>query len=167
MNQVLDSLNYDPETGSLGFQSARYLLVPPSLFVELQKSLEGDLGRGTQAHFVDAAAPEGAALANRFHSVFGYPPDQVLKSVAYMLSESGWGIVTSEMVNLEGRELVFKVLESPFAEAYGPSTQSVCYTVLGILQGVGMTVLDCETSGMEVQCAAKGDSCCRFVVSAK
>ena len=71
------------------------------------------------------------------------------------------------MVNLEGRELVFKVLESPFADVYGPSTQPVCHCLLGIFQGVAMAIFDVETAGMEVQCCAKGDTCCRFVVSAK
>jgi predicted hydrocarbon binding protein len=39
--------------------------------------------------------------------------------------------------------------------------------VQGLLQGVALAVFDVETTGMEVQCAAKGDNCCRFVVSAK
>jgi predicted hydrocarbon binding protein len=30
-----------------------------------------------------------------------------------------------------------------------------------------MALFDAETTGTEVQCAAKGDTCCRFVVSAK
>ena len=64
-------------------------------------------------------------------------------------------------------EVVFKVVGSPFAEAYGPSTQSVCYTVLGFLQGAAMTLFDKETDGLEVQCMAKGDTCCRFVVSGR
>ena len=62
-------------------------------------------------------------------------------------------------------ELVFKVLDSPFAEVYGPSTQPVCYTILGVLRGVAMTLFDKPAHGAEVQCAAKGDNCCRFVVS--
>jgi predicted hydrocarbon binding protein len=37
----------------------------------------------------------------------------------------------------------------------------------GLLRGVGLALFDAETTGMEVQCAAKGDTSCRFVVSAK
>ena len=72
-----------------------------------------------------------------------------------------------EVAHLEGEELVFKVLDSPFAEVYGPSIQPVCYTLLGVLRGVAMTLFDKPAEGGEVQCAAKGDNCCRFVVSAK
>ena len=167
MNQLLGSLEYDSERGSLSLQSARYLLMSPTLLIEIQKNIEGEHGRGAAAFFVEPATGEGAALAGRFRDVFGYPPQQVLSSVAFMLSESGWGTFTAEILNLETRELVFKVLESPFAEVYGPSIQPVCHLVLGLLQGVGMAVFDAETTGMEVQCTAKGDACCRFVVSAK
>jgi predicted hydrocarbon binding protein len=167
MNQLLDSLEYDPERGSLSLQSARYVLTPPSLLMEIQKNLEGEYGRDAAALLIEAGVGEGASLAGRFRDVFGYPPEQVLSSVAFLLSESGWGVFSVEMMNLEGRELVFKVLESPFAEIYGPSIQPVCHVVQGLLRGVGLVLFDAETTGMEVQCAAKGDTCCRFVVSAK
>jgi hypothetical protein len=38
MNQLLDSLEYDPERGSLALQSARYVLMPPTLLMEIQKN---------------------------------------------------------------------------------------------------------------------------------
>ena len=166
MNQLLDSLGYDAETGTLSLQSARYVLMPPALIVEIQKNLEGTIGHEVADIFSQSAAAEGAALASRFRDVFGYPPEQVLSTVAFVLTESGFGSVVCEMMNFEGRELVFKILECPFADAYGPSTQPVCHAVRGLLQGVAMTIFEAETSGMEVQCAAKGDTCCRFVVSA-
>jgi predicted hydrocarbon binding protein len=166
MNQLLDSLSYDADSGTLSLQNARYVLFPPAVLVEIQKNLESTMGGEVKDVFAQSAATEGAALASRFRDVFGYPTEQVLSTVAFVLSESGFGVVTCEMMSLEGRELVFKILECPFADAYGPSTQPVCHAVLGLLQGVAMTVFEAETSGMEVQCAAKGDSCCRFVVSA-
>lgn len=166
MNQLLDSLSYDAETGSLSLQSARYMMVRPTLFVELQKSIEGALGHEAAEILSQTAAEDGAALAGRLRDVFGYPAEQVLSTVAFVLSESGWGAVHVEMANLEGRELVIKVVESPFADAYGPSTQPVCHTLLGTFRGAAMTIFDTETTGMEVQCAAKGDASCRFVVSA-
>ncbi len=167
MNQLLESLAYDPERGSLALQSARYVLMPPTLLMEIQKNLEGEHGREAAGFFIEAGAGEGAALAGRFRDVFGYPPDQVLSSVAFLLSESGWGTFTVEMMNFEGRELVFRIQDSPFAEVYGPSIQPVCHLVLGLLRGVALALFDVETTGMEVQCEAKGDTCCRFVVSAK
>lgn len=167
MNQLLDSLTYEPERGALSLQSARYVMLSPTLFVELQKSIESHLPQEVGEIMSQTAAGEGAFLATRYRDVFGYSPEQVTSAVSYMLSESGWGAMSVEMANLEGQELVFKVMDSPFAEVYGPSTKPVCFTLLGVLQGVAMTLFDAETDGMEVQCAAKGDTCCRFVVSAR
>ena len=165
-NQLLGSLTYEAERGALSLATARYVMLSPTLFVELQKSVESHLPDQVADIMTQSAEGDGAFLASRYRDTFGYPPDQVLTTVTYMLSEAGWGGMTLEMANLEGRELVFKVVDSPFAEVYGPSTQPVCYTLLGVLRGVAMTLFDQPAGGTEVQCAAKGDSCCRFVVNA-
>jgi predicted hydrocarbon binding protein len=165
VNQLLGSLGYDAERGALSLSNARYVMLSPSLFVELQKNVEQYLPQQVAEIMTSTAEGDGAFLASRYRDVFGYPPDQVLTAVSYMLSESGWGAMSVEMAHFEGEELVFKVLDSPFAEVYGPSTQPVCYTILGVLRGVAMTLFDKPAGGAEVQCAAKGDSCCRFVVS--
>ncbi|HSF19322.1 MAG TPA: 4-vinyl reductase [Vicinamibacteria bacterium] len=166
MNQLLDSLTFEPSGGCLSLQSARYFIVRPTLLVDLQKSIEALLGHEAGQIMAQTAAIEGASLAGRYRDAFGYSSEQVIGSVAFMLSELGWGAVSVEMTNLEGREMVFKVMESPFAEPYGPSTQPVCHLLLGTFQGIAMTIFESEATGMEVQCLAKGDSCCRFVVSA-
>jgi len=167
VNQLLGSLSYDPERGALALSNARYVMLSPSIFVELQKSVEASLPQQVAEIMTETAEGDGAFLASRYRDVFGYPPEQVLTAVSYMLSESGWGAMSVEMAHIEGEELVFKVRDSPFAEVYGPSTQPVCYTLLGVLRGVGMTLFDKPVDGGEVQCAAKGDDSCRFVVSGR
>ena len=71
------------------------------------------------------------------------------------------------MINMDMKELVVKVKESPFAEEYGPSVNSVCHLLLGLFRGVGIALFDCGVDGQEVQCAAKGDAACLIVVSGK
>jgi len=167
VNQLLGSLTYEAERGALSLATARYVMLSPALFVEIQKSVEAHLPQHVASIMTQAAEGDGAFLASRYRDAFGYPPDQVLSAVSYMLSESGWGAMSVEMAHFEGEELVFKVLDSPFAEVYGPSIQPICYTLLGVLRGVAMTLFDKPAEGGEVQCAAKGDECCRFVVSGK
>ncbi len=167
INQLLGSLTYEAERGALSLSSARYVMLSPALFVELQKRVEAHLPQQVANIMTETAEGDGAFLASRYRDVFGYPPEQVLTAVSYMLSESGWGAMSVEMAHFEGEELVFKVLDSPFAEVYGPSIQPICYTLLGVLRGVAMTLFDKPAEGGEVQCAAKGDDCCRFVVSGK
>lgn len=167
VNQLLGSLTYEAERGALSLSSTRYLMLSPAMFVELQKSVESYLPQEVGEIMTQAAEGDGSFLASRYRDVFGYPVEQVLSAVSYMLTESGWGAMTVEMAHVEGEELVFKVLDSPFAEVYGPSTQPVCYPLLGVLRGVAMTLFDKAAEGAEVQCVAKGDTCCRFVVSGK
>ena len=167
MNQLLGNLTFDPEGGALSLQSARYIMMSPTLLVELQKSIEGYLPQDVAEIMTHTAFGEGTILASRYRDAFNYSAEEVARAVSYMLTQSGWGATSTEMVNLENQEVVFKVVGSPFAEVYGPSTRPVCYTVLGFLQGVAMTLFDKETDGMEVQCMAKGDTCCRFVVSGR
>ncbi len=167
MNQFLDSLTYDEERGTLSLHAARYLLLPPGILVELQKAIETELPYDVAAILSQAAVGEGAGVAQRFVEVFGYTGEQVLSSISFMLAESGWGKIAIEMINLEGREVVIRVDDSPFAELYGPSTIPVCHVLLGLFQGTAMTLFESEVDAQEVQCLAKGDNCCRMAITAK
>ena len=167
VNQLLESLSYAPEEGAVRLSDARYVLVSPSLFIELQKSVEAALPKEVDGIVASAAEGEGAFLASRYRDVFGYAPADVLTTIVYVLSESGWGALSTEIANFEGEELVLKLQGSPFAESYGPSTQPVCHTILGVLRGAAMTLFDKPVDGAEVQCEAKGDPCCRFALTAR
>ena len=166
MNQLLDAIDFDPERGRLTLQSVPYVLLRPSLLAELQKAIETYLPHQAAEIIGRAAQGEGLALAGRLKEVFSYPDEDVLRSLVFVLGEMGWGAGTVEMLNRETRELVLKVLESPFADEYGPTANPVCHYLLGLFQGAATAVFDAEASGQEVQCAARGDGLCRFVVSA-
>jgi predicted hydrocarbon binding protein len=167
MNQLLESIEHVPEEGRLTLQSARYLLVQPALLVELQKALETQIPSEASSVLARVSQTDGATLGTRLKEVFSYSEEQVLSSFAFMLGESGWGATSVEMLNLESKEIVLKVVDSPFAEEYGPSVNPVCHLLLGLFEGVAMALFDIEVEGQEVQCSARGDGLCRFAVSAK
>lgn len=167
VNQLIGSLSYSSERGTVRLSDARYVLLSPALFVELQKSVETSLPADVGRIVAQAAEGEGAFLASRYRDVFGYTPEDVLTTVGFVVSESGWGAMRVEMSNFAMKELVLKLTDSAFAESYGPSTQSVCHTVRGLLRGVAMTLFESHVEAAEVQCEAKGDACCRFVLSAR
>jgi predicted hydrocarbon binding protein len=167
MNQILESLLYEPEQGKLSLQGVRYVLLRPGILVDLQKSLETHLPYDAAAVLAGASQAEGMVLASRLKEVFGYTGAEVLRSLAFMLQQAGWGTITVEMANWESRELVFRADASPFVEDYGPSVVPVCHFLQGLLAGAAIVLFDTEVEGAEVQCVAKGDSACRFVVTAK
>lgn len=167
MNQLIESISFEGEAGKLSLQGLRYLLVRPGMLLEIQKALEEMVPGETERILADAAQKEGVSLAIRLKEVFSYSPEQILSSMAFMLGESGWGAIQVQMINMEMRELVVKVQESPFAGEYGPSVQPVCHLLLGLFRGIGQAVFDGNVDGQEVQCAAKGDPACLIVVSGK
>ncbi len=167
MNQLLESLDYAPEEGRLTLQAARYLLVRPALLVEMQKALETQMPSEASSILSRVSQTDGAAMGTRLKEVFSYSEEHVLSSFAFMLGESGWGATKVEMLNLESKDIVLKVVDSPFAEEYGPSVNPVCHLLLGLFEGVAMALFDIEVEGQEVQCSARGDGLCRFAISAK
>ena len=167
MNQLLDSLIYTPEEGKLSLQAARYLLIRPDVLVDIQKALETHIPKDAATVLAEASQNDGVTMAGRLREVFSYSVEQVLSSFAFMLGEAGWGVTTVEMLNVENWELVLKVQDSPFAEIYGPSVNPVCHILSGIFQGVGTAIFDRDVDGQEIQCFARGDDVCRFVVTGK
>jgi predicted hydrocarbon binding protein len=167
MNQLLDSLIHTPEEGRLSLQAARYLLIRPDILVDIQKALETHIPHDAAKVLADASQNDGITMAGRLREVFSYSAEQVLSSLTFMLGEAGWGVTTVEMLNVENGELVLKVQESPFAEIYGPSVNPVCHILSGIFQGVGTALFESEVEGQEIQCLARGDDVCRFVITAK
>lgn len=167
MNQLLENFEFDPERGALDLQGVRYLLMRPDTLVEMQKLLESHLPEETAGLLRQAGAEDGARMAIRFRDAFSYGDEEVLSSSTFLLAQSGWGALSVEMAHFQGREIVVKARDSATAEIYGPSVYPVCHLLLGLLEGVAMTLFDSEVDGQEVQCEAKGDSCCRFVISGR
>jgi predicted hydrocarbon binding protein len=167
VNSFLDNFEFEPAEGRLGLQGVRYLLMRPSILVELQKALESQLPYDAPAILTGAAQAEGVAVAGRLKEVFAYSEAEVVSTLLFHLQQGGWGALSAEMINTETREVVVRGEGSPFAEGYGPSIGPVCHLLLGVLNGMAIALFESEVEGLEVQCQAKGDQACRFVVSAR
>ena len=164
-NQFLDGFQYYPDDGTLALNEVRYLCSRPTMLVALQKSLESELPYDVQNMIVNAAVADSAGIATRLRETFSFSPDQVISTFARLMSESGWGAMRVEMLQEEMGEVVVRVDGSAFAGEYGPSTTSICLYTLGMLHGAILAAFNEQVEGQEVQCVAKGDSCCRFAFS--
>lgn len=91
MNQLLGNLTFHPEHGALSLQSARYVMMSPTLVVELQKKIEAHLPQEVVEIMTQTAFGDGASLASRYRDAFNYSTEQVAHAVSYMLTQSGWG----------------------------------------------------------------------------
>jgi predicted hydrocarbon binding protein len=57
-----------------------------------------------------------------------------------------------------------KVYHSPFADAYGLSSSSVCHFIRGVLGVMASIVFGREIKAKELACLSKDDKYCRFKI---
>jgi hypothetical protein len=139
--------------------------IPPAVVLRADSEAPGELPSAETARSSAERLEDGVVL--ELDSEMPLPPgNRVLRSLA-SCSGVGWGVIRVEMLNPDRQELVVKVTESPLAEAYGPSVRPVCHLLLGLFEGVAISVFNSEVEGQEVQCGACGDMACRFAISGR
>ena len=145
---ILPLLAWDPTTGALTLDGARYLLLRPETLAGIHAAAER--ARGARAATRYAGETAGLrALAER---------------MAARGTALGWGRLTVESV--EAERLVFTAVGSPFAQAHAGSDRPVCHILTGALLGLGRTALAPDAQAEETECTAAGAPTCRFEVRA-
>jgi predicted hydrocarbon binding protein len=71
----------------------------------------------------------------------------------------GWGRFELGRFDPSKKILIVRVYHSPFAEAYGDSSSSVCHFIRGVLGGMASIVFGREIEAKEVACLSTGDEC--------
>ncbi|HBY97170.1 MAG: hypothetical protein M5U01_04955 [Ardenticatenaceae bacterium] len=164
-NEILQGLVWDADGGRLTYNGVRYLLIRPEVMASIQNSIDDALGDRVAAVFYKAGVTGGTLSSRRFKEVFGYSDEEIVTFMCHMGGQIGWG--RFELVELDpgaGR-LIVQVYGSPYAEAYGAAEHGVCYLIRGVMAGLGAGIFDSAVDAIETDCQAKGDSCCRFVVT--
>ncbi|MHA1359933.1 MAG: V4R domain-containing protein [Candidatus Helarchaeota archaeon] len=77
------------------------------------------------------------------------------------LEKLGWGAFWNVDINLEGKEISLELHNTN--EAYTSNTPS-CYHVEGILRGIAKALLGKDIVVRELECTAKGDKVCKFII---
>lgn len=162
MKSILEEINFLPEKGGLFFQEARYLLIRPETLVTFQKAIEKELGGKASEILYQGGFQGGTLSSKRYREVFGLSDEKIIHFMIEMGPQIGWGRFELERFDPCQKNLVVKVYHSPFAEAYGPSTTSVCHFIRGVLGGMATIVFGREIVARELACISKGDPCCRF-----
>ncbi|HET7339948.1 MAG TPA: V4R domain-containing protein [Methylomirabilota bacterium] len=143
-------------SGALTLNGVRYLLIRPETLAALQKAVEAVLG----ARAGECLAAGGRAGGARATAALSGTTEERARALAAMGGTIGWGQFTLERIGADG--LVVTVRRSPFAEAYGPSTQPVCHLTRGVLESLATVTLGRPARVSETACAAMGAAACRF-----
>ena len=166
-NSIIDQLVYDPVSGALTYRDVRYLLIRPETIVGFQKAIE----KQSQATAIDAlfeGGYQGGYLsAKKYKEIQDLSDKDTINFMMAMGAEIGWGNFKLDQYDFAKKMLQISVEDSPFAAAYGDSSEGVCHLTRGVLCGLATILFSRSCTADEVECVAKGDHHCVFSISAK
>jgi predicted hydrocarbon binding protein len=166
-NSILDELEYDPASGALCYQDVRYLLIRPETIVGFQKAIEKQSQTAAMDALFQGGYQGGYLSAKKYKEIQNLSDKETINFMMAMGAEIGWGNFRLDQYNCDKKKLQISVENSPFAAAYSDSTEGVCHLTRGVLCGLATILFSKSCTASEVECAAKGDHHCVFLIRAK
>lgn len=165
-NPILDQLVYDQSSGALLYKGVRYLLIRPETIAGFQKALVANCDDNAGGILFEGGFAGGSLSAQKYKALHGLSDAEVIEFMMDMGNQIGWGHFSLKRYDPIEKHLCVTVKHSPFAQAYGQSSQSVCHLTRGVLAGMASALFGTDCLADEVECRAKGDALCRFVIEA-
>jgi predicted hydrocarbon binding protein len=166
-NSILDELEYDPASGALCYKDVRYLLIRPETIVGFQKAIEKQSQTAATDALFQGGYQGGYLSAKKYKEIQNLSDKETINFMMAMGAEIGWGNFRLDQYNCDKKKLQISVENSPFAAAYSDSTEGVCHLTRGVLCGLATILFSKSCTASEVECAAKGDHHCVFLIRAK
>jgi len=166
-NSIIDQLVYDPVSGALTYRDVRYLLIRPETIVGFQKAIEKQSQATATDALFEGGYQGGYLSAKKYKEIQDLSDKDTINFMMAMGAEIGWGNFKLDQYDFANKKLQISVEESPFAAAYGDSSEGVCHLTRGVLCGLATILFSRSCTACEVECVAKGDHHCVFLISAK
>jgi predicted hydrocarbon binding protein len=166
-NQILDELVYDQSSGSLLYKGVRYLLIRPETIADFQKALVDNCGKAAGDNLFEGGYTGGRLSAQKYQALHNFSDTEIIDFMMNMGNQIGWGHFSLVRYDPALKHLSVEVKESPFAQAYGPSSQSVCHLIRGVLAGMASVLFGADCPAEEIECRARGHESCRFVIEGR
>jgi predicted hydrocarbon binding protein len=93
----------------------------------------------------------GSRSSRRYREVFNYSDEEIVAFMCNMGGEIGWGKFEVEKLDLDGKELIVVVKNSPFAEAYGDADKGVCHLIRGVMAGMAAGIFGTDVDSRGAQ----------------
>jgi predicted hydrocarbon binding protein len=165
-NKILDELIYDQSSGSLFYKGVRYLLIRPETIVGFQKALTESCGKEAEDRLFEGGYTGGSLSAKKYRDIHNFSDHEIIDFMMNMGNQIGWGHFSLDRYDRTAKHLCVSVDHSPFAQVYGASSHGVCHLIRGVLAGMATVLFAGDCSAEEVECQARGDKICRFVIEA-
>ncbi|MFX1295496.1 MAG: V4R domain-containing protein [Promethearchaeota archaeon] len=132
-----------------------------SFYLSMYKHLLGD---ATNAILKKIGEDYGKEIFAMIQEKFRVDTNTVFLFILQNLEKLGWGAFRNAKIDTDRKEITVELHNSN--EAYNAEIPS-CYHVKGILRGIGKSVLGDNIVVREIECIAKGDKICKFILGDK
>ena len=166
-NSIIDQLVYYPVCGALTYRDVRYLLIRPETIVGFQKVIEKQSQMTAIDALFEGGYQGGYLSAKKYKAIQDLSDEETINFMMAMGAEIGWGNFKLDQYDFDKKKLQISVEDSPFAAAYGDSSEGVCHLTRGVLCGLATILFSRSCMASEVECMAKGDHHCVFLICAK
>ena len=163
-NPILDELVYDQSSGALLYKGVRYLLIRPETIAGFQKAINESFGKEADDSFFEGGFTGGSLSTKKCKELHNFSDREIIEFMMNMGNQIGWGYFSLECYDPKAKRLRISVANSPFAQAYGKSSHGVCHLIRGVLAGMASILFGKDCNSTEIECRAKGDTRCLFVI---
>jgi predicted hydrocarbon binding protein len=166
-NPILDEMVYDQSSGALRYKGVRYILIRPETIAGFQKAIAENFGKDADENLFEGGYAGGSLSAKKYKALHNFSDHEIVEFMMNMGNQIGWGNFSLVRYDPTLKYLCVAVKDSPFAQAYGQSSRSVCHLIKGVLAGMASVLFAGDCTADEVECQARGDESCRFEVKAQ
>ncbi|RLI89363.1 MAG: hypothetical protein DRO65_04170 [Candidatus Altiarchaeales archaeon] len=164
--KLLRDLRIDPKNGIIKSKyGIRYILLSDDSILAIQDDLEKIVGKDAARGLAYRIGYEaGKRFAKPFKEAF---KNQSSYSIARKCGDfaqlAGWGKHKIQISENENKAIVI-VYDSPLSQLKKNAKEPVCNLHCGLLAGSASIILGKKIVGEEVNCVAKGDPFCKFIL---
>jgi predicted regulator of Ras-like GTPase activity (Roadblock/LC7/MglB family)/predicted hydrocarbon binding protein len=150
--------------GSIEGFKRRFCIMSKDHWKTFYSSLHDLLGESTNAILRKIGEDFGQKLYASIEKQFKTDPKTTFLFILQELEKLGWGAFWNIKINTDSKEIEVELHNS--IEAFKNGIAS-CYHVFGILKGLAKSILGENVIVRELECTAKGDKICKFVIGSK
>ncbi len=162
--QLLESMRFDHDRGTLEILGARVFYARASLVTNIMRELEGTIGPRAWEALKRAAETTGLEASRSWNGWGRLNMAKGILALRPFWSLLGLGVISMEAGEDDGH-VTFRTPNSPWPEAYGNADHPICHITTGyakgLVQGLGYRGVRCE----ERACRAMGHQLCEFELS--
>ena len=170
LNEYKQGINIDFDNGQLRFQSLPIMWSRSELWYHIQTEIEALIGDAGPTIIQRIGKPNGANFYMLSKGYLAQQNSEITDEelMKYLCAENyaiGWGKMRIEKE--ENKIVVVSETGFPVGQAYKvrqrKSSNSADSYFLGYLEGFFSAMDRVNYKGQEIECLAKGDSCCKFI----